>query len=54
MGHLKKSMAQQVQPAWNFPTELSKLLEHLRSDVPANRTTSSIPIALKMELVNGM
>ena len=45
-------MTQQVQPAWNLPTEISKLLEHPRSDVSACRATSSIPIALEMELLN--
>jgi hypothetical protein len=45
-------MAQQVQPVWNLPTDISKLLEHLCSDVPANRVTPPIPFALEIELVN--
>jgi hypothetical protein len=47
-------MAKQVQLAWSFPTELSKFLEYLRSNVPAKRTTFLIPIALEMESVNGI
>jgi hypothetical protein len=55
MGQVNESMAEQVQPAWNLPTELLKLLEHLRSDIPASRATSLIPVALEfeIELVNG-
>jgi hypothetical protein len=54
MGQVKEAMAQQVQLAWSFPTELLKLLEHLRFDVPASRATSLIPFALEIELVNCM